>query len=157
MFSETYVVRFLSRLWKFMNSPPFLKNVRPTKKLSMLLWSSALKRSLCSRNTFMKDSPWREVIVLTIWSSKSDISFMLWMVFYTFLFLLYYANLTFEMHSEKSVTYRTAPNIALIKYWGKRDKKDNLPLNSSISLTLDNVLWFYCGLWSRPIFSQRQQ
>jgi len=33
-------------------------------------------------------------------------------------------------------------NIALIKYWGKRDKDLILPYNSSISMTCD-------GLWSK--------
>ncbi|MBS4750295.1 diphosphomevalonate decarboxylase [Carnobacteriaceae bacterium zg-ZUI78] len=32
---------------------------------------------------------------------------------------------------------RAHTNIALIKYWGKRDKKLFLPMNSSLSLTLD--------------------
>ncbi len=36
-----------------------------------------------------------------------------------------------------SVTVRAPTNIALIKYWGKRDISLNLPLNSSISLTID--------------------
>ena len=32
------------------------------------------------------------------------------------------------------------PNIALIKYWGKRDIEKNLPAVSSLSITLDS-LW----------------
>lgn len=32
---------------------------------------------------------------------------------------------------------RAHTNIALIKYWGKRDKEQFLPMNSSLSLTLD--------------------
>ncbi len=35
-------------------------------------------------------------------------------------------------------TVATSPNIALIKYWGKRDDLLKLPLNDSISITLDN-------------------
>jgi diphosphomevalonate decarboxylase len=35
---------------------------------------------------------------------------------------------------------RTSPNIALLKYWGKRNRNLNLPLNSSISLGLDGLV-----------------
>ncbi len=38
---------------------------------------------------------------------------------------------------EKIVSAIAAPNIALIKYWGKRDNLLKLPLNDSISMTLD--------------------
>lgn len=34
-------------------------------------------------------------------------------------------------------SYTCAANIALIKYWGKRDLELNLPINSSISATID--------------------
>ena len=34
------------------------------------------------------------------------------------------------------ITAQGAPNIALIKYWGKRDEKLVLPFNSSLSLTI---------------------
>ena len=40
------------------------------------------------------------------------------------------------MTNEKKV--RAYTNIALIKYWGKRDEKLFLPMNSSLSLTLDS-------------------
>ena len=36
-----------------------------------------------------------------------------------------------------SVTATAHPNIALVKYWGKRDTEMNLPAVSSLSLTLD--------------------
>ncbi len=41
--------------------------------------------------------------------------------------------------SEPVSTYRAHSNIALIKYWGKRDASLNLPLNSSLSLTLSDA------------------
>jgi diphosphomevalonate decarboxylase len=37
---------------------------------------------------------------------------------------------------------RSHPNIALIKYWGKRDTTKNLPAVDSLSLTLG-------GLWTK--------
>lgn len=36
-----------------------------------------------------------------------------------------------------SATAMAPTNLALIKYWGKRDAKLNLPINSSVSVTLD--------------------
>ena len=39
-------------------------------------------------------------------------------------------------------TVRGSPNIAFVKYWGKRDVQRNLPLNGSISLTLSSVFDF---------------
>jgi diphosphomevalonate decarboxylase len=46
------------------------------------------------------------------------------------------------MHPEAfsmQATARAQPNIALIKYWGKRDTARNLPAVGSISLTLDEL------------------
>ncbi len=39
-----------------------------------------------------------------------------------------------EIHGNGSAT----PNIALVKYWGKRDLPLNLPAVPSVSLTLDS-------------------
>jgi diphosphomevalonate decarboxylase len=36
-------------------------------------------------------------------------------------------------------TYEAPPNIALVKYWGVRDRERALPYNSSISVTLDRL------------------
>ncbi len=37
-------------------------------------------------------------------------------------------------------TWQATPNIAVVKYWGKRDNPLNLPQNSSISVTMDETL-----------------
>ena len=38
-----------------------------------------------------------------------------------------------------AVTARSNVNVALVKYWGKRDPVLNLPATGSISLTLDGL------------------
>ncbi len=40
------------------------------------------------------------------------------------------------MANDKAYTAVATPNIALIKYWGKRDERLILPMNSSISMTM---------------------
>lgn len=40
---------------------------------------------------------------------------------------------------RNSETFTAPTNIAVIKYWGKKDVKLNTPLNSSASITLDQV------------------
>ncbi len=42
------------------------------------------------------------------------------------------------------------PNIALVKYWGKRDAADNLPAAGSLSLTLDALTTITTVRWMRP-------
>jgi diphosphomevalonate decarboxylase len=42
------------------------------------------------------------------------------------------------MH-EAEVTARANANVALVKYWGKRDARLNLPATGSLSLTLDEL------------------
>jgi diphosphomevalonate decarboxylase len=41
--------------------------------------------------------------------------------------------------AHPTVTYEAPPNIALVKYWGVRDRALALPYNSSISVTLDRL------------------
>jgi len=52
---------------------------------------------------------------------------------------------------EKITTVIGTPNIALIKYWGKRDEHLNLPTNSSLSITLDERL----STLTSVLFSER--
>ncbi|MGP8158384.1 MAG: diphosphomevalonate decarboxylase [Thermoplasmata archaeon] len=40
---------------------------------------------------------------------------------------------------RREATYEAPPNIALVKYWGDRDRERALPYNSSISVTLDRL------------------
>jgi diphosphomevalonate decarboxylase len=46
------------------------------------------------------------------------------------------ADASAELHASS----QAQPNIALVKYWGKRDTALNLPAVGSISITLDS-LW----------------
>ena len=42
-----------------------------------------------------------------------------------------------ERHDDLRATAVAGTNIALVKYWGKRDEALNLPATGSLSLTLD--------------------
>ena len=39
----------------------------------------------------------------------------------------------------KKIKVKSHPNIALVKYWGKRNEEKNLPSVGSISITLDEL------------------
>ena len=40
----------------------------------------------------------------------------------------------------KKSTWEATPNIALVKYWGKSDNRLNIPMNGSVSVTMDRTL-----------------
>lgn len=55
-------------------------------------------------------------------------------------------------------TWLATPNIAVVKYWGKRDPKLNLPYNGSVSVTMDETVSTrttveFSASLSRDIFS----
>ncbi|WP_185872460.1 diphosphomevalonate/mevalonate 3,5-bisphosphate decarboxylase family protein [Blattabacterium cuenoti] len=50
-----------------------------------------------------------------------------------------YKNKKYSIDKNGEVTRKSHSNIALIKYWGKHNKKIQIPLNSSISYSLKNI------------------
>ncbi|MEO0602702.1 MAG: diphosphomevalonate decarboxylase [Myxococcota bacterium] len=50
-----------------------------------------------------------------------------------------------------TVTATAHPNIALVKYWGKRDHSLNLPAVPSVSLTLDGFQTTTTVTWGAPV------
>jgi len=51
------------------------------------------------------------------------------------------------MNHEMRGTASACSNIALIKYWGKRDFSDNVPLNDSVSMTLSDAITTTTVIW----------
>ncbi len=51
------------------------------------------------------------------------------------------------MSPEMRGTASACSNIALIKYWGKRDFADNVPLNDSVSMTLSDAVTTTTVIW----------
>lgn len=47
------------------------------------------------------------------------------------------ATTTTDVLPVLTATFTAPTNIAVIKYWGKRDSALNLPINSSLSVTLN--------------------
>jgi diphosphomevalonate decarboxylase len=54
------------------------------------------------------------------------------------------------MPSSRTATYRVGSNIAFIKYWGVSDPALNIPLNSSISMTLADAYTVTTVTWMEP-------
>jgi len=48
-------------------------------------------------------------------------------------------------------TARACGNVALIKYWGRRDAARNLPLNDSISMTLSGAVTLTTVVWDEEL------
>lgn len=57
---------------------------------------------------------------------------------------------------RKSVNVRSYANIAIIKYWGKKDTVAMIPATSSISLTLENM-YTETSLSSLPVSAQSDE
>ncbi|AOV09063.1 diphosphomevalonate decarboxylase [Sporosarcina ureilytica] len=61
-----------------------------------------------------------------------------------------------EHRKFEQVTAKAHANIALIKYWGKRDEELFLPMNSSLSITLDKFYTEtsvqFCGKLKKDVF-----
>ncbi len=57
------------------------------------------------------------------------------------------------MSREMRGTASACSNIALIKYWGKADPADNIPLNGSVSMTLSDAITTTTVVWD-PSLSQ---
>lgn len=57
------------------------------------------------------------------------------------------------MSREMRGTASACSNIALVKYWGKKDFTDNIPLNDSVSMTLSDAITTTTVVWD-PTLSQ---
>ncbi len=55
------------------------------------------------------------------------------------------------MSREMRGSASACSNIALIKYWGKRDFTDNIPLNGSVSMTLSDAITTTTVIWDSSL------
>ncbi|XP_068618136.1 diphosphomevalonate decarboxylase [Battus philenor] len=61
------------------------------------------------------------------------------------------------MEKSEIVTVIAPVNIAVIKYWGKRDEKLILPINDSVSVTLDtSIMCAKTSVCTRPEFTENE-
>lgn len=77
----------------------------------------------------------------------ADKTYILWYNILRSLFLFIVQFLSCSMTTaiiERSVEVEVPINIALIKYWGKRDEDLIIPINNSISLNIDDVFARTC-------------